>query len=367
MVNHKDFEDTEVFSKSFLFMLTLYKRYDIMPLFTKTERRDFVNKRDKDILLAIYEQGYTDQRSLADYCGCSLGAVNSSVKNLVAEGFVDRFMNLTPKSQSLFEETTAKRAIILAAGMGMRMFPTNTEKPKALLEIQGETLIERIINQLHQAQITEIYVVVGFAKEQFEYLIDKYNVELIVNSQYSKRNNLHSLWLAKEHLQNCFVIPCDLWCRNNLFAKTQIQSWYMVSNKTDIESSVRINRKQELAVVHPASEGNQMIGISYLTKDDANIIYQKLCDMNMDRRYEGSFWEEALYQGDKMIIAPRLIDADEVAEINTYEDLQEMDKHNLLPIDEIANHLGVCENDIENIVVLKKGSTNRSYSFESKN
>ena len=324
------------------------------------------NKRDKDILLAIYEQGYTDQRSLADYCGCSLGAVNSSVKNLVAEGFVDRFMNLTPKSQSLFEETTAKRAIILAAGMGMRMFPTNTEKPKALLEIQGETLIERIINQLHQAQITEIYVVVGFAKEQFEYLIDKYNVELIVNSQYSKRNNLHSLWLAKEHLQNCFVIPCDLWCRNNLFAKTQIQSWYMVSNKTDIESSVRINRKQELAVVHPASEGNQMIGISYLTKDDANIIYQKLCDMNMDRRYEGSFWEEALYQGDKMIIAPRLIDADEVAEINTYEDLQEMDKHNLLPIDEIANHLGVCENDIENIVVLKKGSTNRSYSFECK-
>ena len=52
----------------------------------------------------------------------------------------------------------------------------NTETPKGLLEIKGERLIECTIRQLHEVGITEIYVVVGFMKEQYEYLIDEYGV-----------------------------------------------------------------------------------------------------------------------------------------------------------------------------------------------
>lgn len=47
----------------------------------------------------------------------------------------------------------------------MRMVPINTEMPKGLLEVNGEPLIERIIKQLHEVGIQEIYVVVGFMKE----------------------------------------------------------------------------------------------------------------------------------------------------------------------------------------------------------
>ena len=53
----------------------------------------------------------------------------------------------------------------------------------------GETLIERIIKQLHERGIQEIYIVVGFMKEKYEYLIDKYGVELVVNPEYAKKNN----------------------------------------------------------------------------------------------------------------------------------------------------------------------------------
>ena len=67
----------------------------------------------------------------------------------------------------------------------MRMVPINTETPKGLLEVHGETLIERLIKQLHEVGITDIYVVVGFLKEQYEYLIDLYNVQLIVNPDYA--------------------------------------------------------------------------------------------------------------------------------------------------------------------------------------
>lgn len=52
-------------------------------------------------------------------------------------------------------------------------------------------LLTGIIKQLHEVGIKEIYVVVGFMKEKYEYLIDEYGVELVVNSEYASKNNLH--------------------------------------------------------------------------------------------------------------------------------------------------------------------------------
>ena len=89
-------------------------------------------------------------------------------------GFVDERYNLTEKAEELFQKNKPQRAVILAAGIGMRMIPINTIVPKGLLEINGEPLIERLIKQLHEVGIQEIIIVVGFMKEQYEYLIDKY-------------------------------------------------------------------------------------------------------------------------------------------------------------------------------------------------
>lgn len=80
---------------------------------------------------------------------------------------------------SNYKNKTPKRAIILATGFGMRMVPINTEMPKGLLEVNGEPLIERIIKQLHEVGIQEIYVIVGFMKEKYEYLMDEYGVDLV--------------------------------------------------------------------------------------------------------------------------------------------------------------------------------------------
>lgn len=79
----------------------------------------------------------------------------------------------------------------------MRMVPINTEMPKGLIEVNGEPLIERIIKQLHEVGIEEIYIVVGFMKEKYDYLICKYGVHLIVNKDYVKKNNLYSVNLVK--------------------------------------------------------------------------------------------------------------------------------------------------------------------------
>ena len=152
------------------------------------------------------------------------GAVNKSLTTLVEDGLLTKSYTLTQKATSYINDSSPSSAIILAAGFGMRMVPINTVSSKGLLEIEGEALVERIIRQLNEVGIKEIYIVVGFIKEQYDYLIDKYNVHLIVSRDYASKNNLHSLALAKDHLANSYIIPCDVWCNKNPFSKNEAYS-----------------------------------------------------------------------------------------------------------------------------------------------
>ena len=330
-----------------------------------------MNVQECDVLNALVEAPFLNQRALADACGHSLGTVNRALKELVEAGYVDEQFRPTQKSMTEIEDKRPRRAIILAAGYGMRMVPINTETPKGLLEVNGEPLIERTIRQLQEVGIREIYVVVGFMKERYEYLIDEFGVELIVNPDYAGKNNLHSLKLALPHLANAYVVPCDIWCRSNPFRKRELYSWYMVNDAVDIESDVRVNRKMELVSVPEKSGGNGMIGICYLTGPDAQTVQTRAAELCSNNRYDGAFWEEALYHKEKMIVAARVVPAAQAVEINTYEQLRELDSNsNQLKTDAIrviCEALGARTEDLTNITVLKKGMTNRSFLFTCKN
>ena len=149
-----------------------------------------MNKQQLDILYSIWEYGGINQRVIAKNSGYSLGNVNQTIRLLSEEGFISEG-SITDKTRNLLEKNKPQSAVILAAGYGMRMVPVNMEVPKALIEVNGETLIERHIKHLHEAGITRIYVVAGHLKEQLEFLIDRYNVRLVVNSKYNIKNNLH--------------------------------------------------------------------------------------------------------------------------------------------------------------------------------
>ena len=127
-----------------------------------------MNIQERDIIKILLEAPLSNQRALSEQSGHSLGVVNRSLRSLVEEGYLDDTMKLTEKAEELRNSTRPRRAVILAAGFGMRMVPINLETPKAFLEVAGEPLIERQIRQLHEAGVHEIYVVVGFMKEKFE-------------------------------------------------------------------------------------------------------------------------------------------------------------------------------------------------------
>ena len=329
-----------------------------------------MNKQESDILNTLLLEPFINQRILAEEAGHSLGVVNRSLRELIKAGYLDDSIRPTIKAMREFRQKTPKRAIILAAGFGMRMVPINTEMPKGLLEVNGEPLIERIIKQLHEVGIKEIYVVVGFMKEKYEYLIDEYGVELVVNADYAAKNNLHSIKLVKDHLENAYIIPSDIWCDRNPFHRHELNSWYMVSDLVDNESTVRVNRKMELVTVPENTGGNAMIGICYLVKEDADSVAERIDELCKNPGYDGSFWEEALYNKDRMIVTAHVVHSTDVVEINTYEQLREIDSDsNQLKTDAIqviCKTLEAKAEEVTDITVLKKGMTNRSFLFTCK-
>lgn len=329
-----------------------------------------MNIAECNILMELQRSGSTSQRALARAVGHSLGVVNRSLKALHEAGYIDDGCRPTEKAAAELRARQPRQAVILAAGAGMRMIPLNMEVSKGLLEVNGEVLIERLIRQLQEVGIREIYVVVGFMKEKYEYLMDAYGVELIVNPEYALKNNLHSLYLAREHLTNAYVIPCDSWCSHNPFSQEELYSWYMVTDRFDHDSSVRVSHKGELMAVPKGTAGNSMIGICYLTQPDSDTVCTRLEAMDAEPRYDDVFWEETLRDKSRMIVPARLMDAREIVSIKTFEQLRELDSQSdhlkSEAIRTICDALHADMEEITQVTVLKKGMTNRSFLFSCK-
>jgi len=106
----------------------------------------------------------------------------------------------------------------VAAGKGTRLHPLTATTPKPLIEVRGKRMIEGIVESIISHGITEIYVVVGYMREKFEYLPAKYaqaSIVLLHNPDYDVCNNISSLYAAREHLGNCIITDGDLVIRNS--------------------------------------------------------------------------------------------------------------------------------------------------------
>ena len=98
----------------------------------------------------------------------------------------------------------------MAAGLGNRMRPVTLKTPKPLVKVNGVRMIDSVIHALHDNGIYEIYVVVGYLKEQFVDLEKEYpGLILIENPYFDTCNNISSRYVAREHLKNVMILDGD--------------------------------------------------------------------------------------------------------------------------------------------------------------
>lgn len=193
-----------------------------------------MTKTEFDILTKIKENKQYEADYMARILYKPLEAIENAYSELIRQGYILNG-SLTQAGETLLNTHRIDNAIILSAGMSTRFVPLNFEKPKGLLTVKGEPLIERQICQLREKGIEEIVIVVGYMKEQFEYLVGKYGVILVETDEYETKNNHASIWAARQYLKNTIITSSDLYFDENIFETYAYDSFYCtvyVSGKT---------------------------------------------------------------------------------------------------------------------------------------
>lgn len=330
-----------------------------------------LSKNQFEVLNALRREPSASQRDVAVSSGLSLGTVNSTLKSLQEEGLVEDGKP-TPAGMETLAPYKVDNAVILAAGLSSRFAPISYEKPKGVLRVRGEVLIERQIEQLREAGITDITVVVGYKKEYFFYLRKKYGVTLVNNDEYASRNNNGSLWRVRGCLGNTYVCSSDDYFTQNPFDAYVFKAYYSAqyaegpTKEWCMETGAggRITK-----VTVGGSNSWYMLGHVYFDRAFSER-FVKILEEEYDRpETVDMLWEDLYIEHIKeldMVLRP--YPAGAINEFDSLDELRAFDPHFLENVDSeifdnIVAVLGCTKAEIHDVYPLKQGLTNLSCHF----
>ena len=191
--------------------------------------------------------------------------------------------------------TTKRNAIIMAAGTASRFVPLSAERPKGLLEVKGEILIERQIRQLREAGITDITIVVGYKAEMFEYLKEKFGVSIVLNEDYYRYNNTSSVIRVLDKLGNTYICSSDNYFPENVFKEEPTQSYYSALYAEGETGEYCLSLDAEDNITDVTVGGHDawyMIGHVYFSEDFSKVFKQLLAAEYEKEETKQGYWED---------------------------------------------------------------------------
>ena len=224
------------------------------------------------------------------------------------------------------------KAIIMAAGLGKRMQPVTLETPKPLIKVNGVRMIDTVIRGLHANGIADIYIVIGYLKEQFKILTEEYSgVTLIENPFYGTCNNISSLYVARAYLEDTIILDGDQIIYNSDILSPEFERSGYNSVWTDGETDEWLQTVEDGIVTACSRTGGkggwQLYSISRWTAEDGRKLKHFLEVEFEEKQNRQIYWDDVAmycYPNDfKLGIRP--MNASDIIEVDNLSELIALD------------------------------------------
>lgn len=330
-----------------------------------------LGKNEFTVLSRFARYGQETQRMIADETKLSLGSVNAACKLLTKKGYVAQGA-ATEAGLDALSPYRVDNALIMAAGLSSRFAPISYEKPKGLLMVRGEVLIERQIRQLLEAGIDDITVVVGYKKEYFFYLEDVFGVHIVVNDEYATRNNHSTLMVAKDQLKRTYICSSDVYYCENPFDLYAYEAYYSAQycEGPTREWCIRTGVGDRIVSVSVGGcDAWFMVGHAFFDQTFSDAFTHILTKEYNDPAASDKLWEELYIDHIKKLdMVMRPYPPNLIYEFDTLDELREFDPFFLKNVDSnVFDHIStvlLCDKeDVCDVYPLKQGLTNLSCHF----
>ena len=264
-------------------------------------------------------------------------------------------------------------AVILAAGYSSRFVPICFDKPKGLLVVKGETMIERQIRQLNEVGIHDIYVVTGAYCEQFAFLAKKHNVNLIYNPDYDTKNNFASFYAARNVLGNTLISSSDLYFPRNIFVSKAEHPYYAAVFNPGKTTQRCLTLDPDDKIIATSYSGQDCWitfgGHAVLSKDISKKLLGYIQPIYDKPEFKNKYWVD--FQDEHLLECPmyaKRLDVTDIVEFNTLAALKNFDKNfkaqeqsNTMQF--ICQQLNCSEEDLNDFLPVKDGNKAIGCSF----
>ena len=199
--------------------------------------------------------------------------------------------------------------VILAAGMAKRLRPLTDTKPKCLLTVDGKTLLQRTVDAMLQAGITEFVVVTGYRADQIrDFLTDNYGAQKVKftflhNSDYEHNNNIYSLWMSGEVVRGCdfLLMDSDILCDpETVLTIASCEESALAVNRHELgeeEMKVVVDGDMHITEIsktcNPANAMGESVGIEKINANYSEALFRELDQMILNEKLINIFYERA--------------------------------------------------------------------------